>query len=72
MSLSNPFAVFPAPFSSFCYLFISLKCECYYTVKTLHRATEVVCQVHCTILALVYANFYAFELFQKKYKGPWM
>lgn len=64
--------LFPVPLSSFYYSFIPLKRESYCTVKTLHCASEVVCQVHCTILALAYANFSSFELFQKKYKGPWI
>lgn len=66
------FSYFLSRFSSFYYSFISVKCKSYHEVKTLHCVAEVVCQVHCTIQDLAYANFHRFELFQKKYKGPWM
>lgn len=66
------FSYFLSRLSSFYYSFISVKCKSYHEVRTLLCITEVVCQVHCTIQDLAYANFYCFELFQKKYKGPWM
>lgn len=62
----NSVSYFPFPCPLSIIDLISLKCERCCTVKTLHCATEVVCQVHCTILTLAYANFNSFELFQKK------
>lgn len=70
--LSNCLSLFPVPFSSFYYSFIWVKNKSYSAVKTVHCVTEVVCQVHCTIRDLAYANFPCFEHFQKKFKGPWM